>query len=101
MFGDFIINLFFWMYFILFFFCLKSFPTMILEFFVKVYIIVMFIFQISNLLYIDQLIGTGFSYFSDICCNEEAIRNDQYVFLQVCSLPQFGLILIFFCNYRI
>ena len=60
---------------------------MTLEFFVKVYVIVMLILQISNLLYVDQPIGTGFSYSSDlrdIRHNEEAISNDLFDFLQVC-----------------
>ena len=82
---------------------------MSLEFFAKVYIIVIFILQVSNLLYVDQPIGTGFSYSSDprdIRHNEESISNDLYDFLQVHSSPSpspplFGLIFIFFCNHRI
>ena len=74
-------------YFILFFFYLKSSPTMTLEFFTKVYIIVMFILQISSLLYVDQPIGIDFSYNypCDIHYKEEVIGNDLYDFLQVCS----------------
>lgn len=43
--------------------------------------------QASNLLYVDQPTGTGFSYTSDkrdIRHNEEGIGNDLYDFLQVC-----------------
>lgn len=43
--------------------------------------------QISNLLYVDQPTGTGFSYSSDdddIRHNEEGVSNDLYDFLQVC-----------------
>ena len=68
---------------------------MTLEFFVKVYVIVMLILQISNLLYVDQPIGTGFSYSSDlrdIRHNEEAISNDLFDFLQVCFV-------LFFFNF--
>ena len=67
---------------------------MTLEFFVKVYVIVMLILQISNLLYVDQPIGTGFSYSSDlrdIRHNEEAISNDLFDFLQVCFVLFFFL----------
>ena len=66
------------------------------EFFVKVYVIMMLILQISNLLYVDQPIGTGFSYSSDlrdIRHNEEAISNDLFDFLQVC------FVLFFFYNF--
>ena len=78
-------------YFILFFFCLKSFPTTTLEFFEKVYIIVMFILQISNLLYVDQPIGTGFNYSSDprdIRYNEEAIMI--FVTIGLFPFPHLG-----------
>ena len=67
---------------------------MTLEFFVKVYVIMMLILQISNLLYVDQPIGTGFSYSSDlrdIRHNEEAISNDLFDFLQVCFVLFFFL----------
>jgi serine carboxypeptidase-like clade 4 len=43
--------------------------------------------QVSNLLYVDQPTGTGFSYTSDrrdIRHNEEGVSNDLYDFLQVC-----------------
>lgn len=46
----------------------------------------MVILQVSNLLYVDQPIGTGFSYSSDkhdIRHNEEGVSNDLYDFLQV------------------
>ncbi|XP_047340249.1 serine carboxypeptidase-like [Impatiens glandulifera] len=42
--------------------------------------------QVSNIIYIDQPIGTGFSYssdHSDICTNQECVSNDLYDFLQV------------------
>ena len=45
--------------------------------------------QASNILYVDQPVGTGFSYTtdeSDICHDEEGISNDLYDFLQVCFL---------------
>lgn len=44
------------------------------------------ILQISNLLYVDQPIGTGFSYSTDkrdIRHDEEGVSNDLYDFLQV------------------
>lgn len=47
------------------------------------------ILQVSNLLYVDQPTGTGFSYSSDrrdIRHNEEGVSNDLYDFLQVCFL---------------
>lgn len=43
--------------------------------------------QVSNLIYVDQPIGTGFSYTSDeddIRHDEEGVSNDLYDFLQVC-----------------
>ena len=43
--------------------------------------------QVSNLIYVDQPTGTGFSYSSDdedIRHNEEGVSNDLYDFLQVC-----------------
>ena len=46
----------------------------------------MVIFQASNLLYVDQPIGTGFSYSSDrrdIRHSEDGVSNDLYDFLQV------------------
>lgn len=58
-----------------------------LDFFCESLIILIFILQISNLLYVDQPIGTGFSYSSDprdIRHNEESISNDLYDFLLVC-----------------
>jgi carboxypeptidase C (cathepsin A) len=45
------------------------------------------ILQASNLLYVDQPTGTGFSYTSDkrdIRHNEDGVSNDLYDFLQVC-----------------
>lgn len=45
-----------------------------------------FILQVSNLLYVDQPTGTGFSYSSDkrdIRHNEDGVSNDLYDFLQV------------------
>lgn len=47
----------------------------------------MMFLQASNLLYVDQPIGTGFSYSSDkrdIRHNEDGVSNDLYDFLQVC-----------------
>lgn len=44
--------------------------------------------QVSNLIYVDQPIGTGFSYSSDdhdIRHNEMDISNDLYDFIQVGS----------------
>lgn len=44
--------------------------------------------QVSNLLYVDQPTGTGFSYSSDrrdIRHNENGVSDDLYDFLQVCS----------------
>lgn len=43
-------------------------------------------FQVSNLIYVDQPIGTGFSYSShtdDIRHSEDGVSNDLYDFLQV------------------
>lgn len=43
--------------------------------------------QVSNLLYVDQPVGTGFSYSSDrrdIRHNEKGVSDDLYDFLQVC-----------------
>lgn len=43
-------------------------------------------FQVSNLLYVDQPTGTGFSYSTDkrdIRHDEEGVSNDLYDFLQV------------------
>ncbi|XP_054801624.1 serine carboxypeptidase-like [Prosopis cineraria] len=50
--------------------------------------------QVSNLLYVDQPIGTGFSYSTDkrdIRHNEEGVSNDLYDFLQAffAKHPQF------------
>lgn len=45
--------------------------------------------QVSNLIYVDQPTGTGFSYSSnddDIRHNEEGVSNDLYDFLQVSFL---------------
>lgn len=45
-----------------------------------------YIWQVSNLIYVDQPIGTGFSYSSnddDIRHSEEGVSNDLYDFLQV------------------
>ena len=42
--------------------------------------------QVSNLIYVDQPVGIGFSYSSnddDIKHNEEGVSNDLYDFLQV------------------
>lgn len=44
--------------------------------------------QVSNLIYVDQPTGTGFSYSSDdddMRHGEEGVSNDLYDFLQVCS----------------
>ena len=44
------------------------------------------ILQVSNLLYVDQPTGTGYSYSSDrrdIRHNENGVSNDLYDFLQV------------------
>jgi len=49
------------------------------------------ILQVSNLLYVDQPTGTGYSYSTDrrdIRHNEEGVSNDLYDFLQV-SYPVF------------
>lgn len=49
--------------------------------------ILLLILQASNLLYVDQPTGTGFSYTSDkrdIRHNEDGVSNDLYDFLQVC-----------------
>lgn len=46
--------------------------------------------QISNLLYVDQPTGTGFSYTTDkrdIRHDEEGVSNDLYDFLQVLVFP--------------
>ena len=51
--------------------------------------------QASNLLYVDQPIGTGFSYSTDrrdIRHTEEGVSNDLYDFLQV---PVFALYIYF------
>ncbi|KAL4611529.1 hypothetical protein ACB092_08G130600 [Castanea dentata] len=50
----------------------------------------------SNLLYVDQPVGTGFSYTtdeSDICHDEEGVSNDLYDFLQAFfkEHPQFAI----------
>jgi len=48
-----------------------------------------FVLQVSNLLYVDQPVGTGFSYTtdkSDIRHDETGVSNDLYDFLQVRSL---------------
>lgn len=45
------------------------------------------ILQVSNLIYVDQPIGTGFSYSTDkrdIQHDEIGVSNDLYDFLQVC-----------------
>lgn len=45
--------------------------------------------QASNLIYVDQPTGTGFSYSSDkhdIRHNEQGVSNDLYDFLQVTSV---------------
>ncbi|XP_047340252.1 serine carboxypeptidase-like, partial [Impatiens glandulifera] len=42
--------------------------------------------QVSNIIYIDQPIGTGFSYSSDesdFCTDQDCVSNDLYDFLQV------------------
>lgn len=47
--------------------------------------------QVSNLLYVDQPTGTGFSYSTDsrdIRHNEEGVSDDLYDFLQVLILAQ-------------
>lgn len=46
-----------------------------------------FTFQVSNLLYVDQPTGTGFSYSTDrrdIRHTEKGVSDDLYDFLQVC-----------------
>lgn len=48
--------------------------------------------QISNLIYVDQPTGTGFSYTSDsddIRHDEQGVSNDLYDFLQVLSIGFF------------
>lgn len=55
----------------------------------------------SNLLYVDQPVGTGFSYTSDrrdIRHNEDGVSDDLYDFLQVCKF--FSLIFYRFCWYH-
>lgn len=50
------------------------------------------ILQASNLLFVDQPIGTGFSYSSDqsdIRHDEEGVSNDLFDFLQVWVLPEY------------
>lgn len=50
------------------------------------FIFIYFDFQVSNLLYVDQPTGTGFSYSSDsrdIRHNEDGVSNDLYDFMQV------------------
>ena len=45
--------------------------------------------QTSNLIYVDQPTGTGFSYTSDdddIRHDEEGVSNDLYDFLQVTTI---------------
>lgn len=52
----------------------------------------MIIMQVSNLLYVDQPTGTGFSYSSDkrdIRHNEDGVSNDLYDFLQVPCLQNY------------
>lgn len=49
-----------------------------------------FVWQASNLLYVDQPTGTGFSYSSDsrdTRHDEEGVSNDLYDFLQVLLIP--------------
>lgn len=44
------------------------------------------VWQASNILFVDQPVGTGFSYSTnsdDIRHNEEGVSNDLYDFLQV------------------
>lgn len=53
--------------------------------------IYIYLLQISNLIYVDQPTGTGFSYTSDnddIRHDEQGVSNDLYDFLQVLPLPQ-------------
>lgn len=55
---------------------------------VYIYICISFL-QISNLIYVDQPTGTGFSYTSDtddIRHDEQGVSNDLYDFLQVLSI---------------
>ena len=62
-----------------------SFSIYCLEWFMSLFCFVL-IFQASNLLYVDQPTGTGFSYSSDkrdIRHNEDGVSNDLYDFLQV------------------
>ena len=54
--------------------------------------------QVSNLIYVDQPTGTGFSYSSDdrdIRHNEEEVSNDLYDFLQVSLLYVHMFVLVF------
>lgn len=63
---------------IFFLFCLLGFSEQV------------FAWQASNLLYVDQPVGTGFSYTSDdsdIRHDEEGVSNDLYDFLQVLIIP--------------
>ena len=62
----------------------------------RVYTSYILIFQVSNILFVDQPTGTGFSYSSDegdIRHNEEAVSNDLYDFMQVTLR-----LLIFLCQ---
>lgn len=57
-----------------------------------------FLLQASNLLYVDQPIGTGFSYSADrrdIRHSEDGVSNDLYDFLQVCHLAFIAKIMNF------
>lgn len=44
--------------------------------------------QVSNIIYVDQPVGTGFSYSSDasdLRHDEKGVSDDLYDFLQVCK----------------
>ena len=45
--------------------------------------------EASNLIFVDQPTGTGFSYNTDVrdlCHDEKGVSNDMYDFLQVCFI---------------
>lgn len=55
-------------------------------------IISVMILQVSNILFVDQPVGTGFSYSSDrrdIRHNEKGVSDDLYDFLQVSFVTLF------------
>ena len=60
------------------------------------------ILQASNLIYVDQPIGTGFSYVTDrrdIRHTEDGVSNDLYDFLQVIVFAIHNILRFFFNCY--